>query len=139
MTVALSRARLGLYVLGRRSVFESCYELNEAFSRLIASRRTKLELVVGEMWPTQRGAGEDSPEGTVVMEDVTHLGQYVYEMTVTAVERMKAGGSIAGTDRATILEVPAEETEEAQEEGREGNAEAEDEVGDGERGIAMEL
>jgi len=146
MTVALSRARLGLYVLGRRSVFESCYDLNEAFSRLIASRRTKLELVVGEMWPTQREAGEESPEGTVVMEDVTHLGQYVYEMTVTAVERLKAGGSIAGASGAAIVEVPAEEAEEVQED-REGDAEGEDEGGDGEDeggdgvggAIAMEL
>ncbi|KAF8477576.1 P-loop containing nucleoside triphosphate hydrolase protein [Kalaharituber pfeilii] len=97
MTVALSRARLGLYVLGRRSVFESCYELSEAFSRLIASRSTKLELVVGEMWPTTRKAGEEDPkEGgqTVMMEDVAHLGQYVYEMTVTAVERWKQQGGM---------------------------------------------
>ncbi|RPB23775.1 P-loop containing nucleoside triphosphate hydrolase protein [Terfezia boudieri ATCC MYA-4762] len=143
MTVALSRARLGLYVLGRRTVFESCYELNEVFSRLIASRRTKLELVVGEMWPTQREAGAESPEGTVVMEDVTHLGQYVYEMTVTAVERLKAGGSIAGVIGAATVETPAQEAEEdLLQECSEGDAEREDEGGieDGEGGaIAMEL
>ena len=95
MTVALSRARLGLYVLGRRNVFESCYELSEAFGRLIAGRGTKLELAVGEMWPGQRKAGvveARGGEGTVVMEDVRHMGQFVYEMTVTAVETMKQGG-----------------------------------------------
>lgn len=96
MTVALSRARLGLYVVGRRNVFESCYELSEAFSQLIASRPTKLELVTGEMWPAQRKAGEDPSEGTVVMEDVVHLGQYVYEMTLTAVEKMKQETGILG-------------------------------------------
>lgn len=98
MTVGLSRARLGLYVLGRRAVFESCYELSEAFERLISSRPTKLELVVGEMWPTTRQAGHDSGEGTVMMEDVSHLGQYVYEMTVTAVEQMK-NGRVSGKTR----------------------------------------
>ncbi|KAJ2354635.1 hypothetical protein GGF43_003148, partial [Coemansia sp. RSA 2618] len=37
LTVALSRARLGLYVFGRRSVFESCFELQEVFARLLAN------------------------------------------------------------------------------------------------------
>jgi len=99
---------------------------------------------VGEMWPTQRAVGEESLEGTVVMEDVTHLGQYVYEMTITAVERLKAGGGIAGTagEAATV---------QVQGEGGDGDAEVEGEVegeGDGEEGesvhgeggaIAMEL
>jgi intron-binding protein aquarius len=51
--VAMSRSRLGLYVLGRRSLFESCPEIQETWSKLIANG-DKLELVSGEMWPTQR-------------------------------------------------------------------------------------
>ena len=35
LTVALSRARLGLYILGRRSVFESVFELKPAFDILL--------------------------------------------------------------------------------------------------------
>lgn len=85
MTVALSRARLGLYVLGRREVFESCYELSEAFSRLLEGKSDKLELVTGEMWPTQR---TDATIEGVEMESVEHIGQYVYEMTTTKVESM---------------------------------------------------
>lgn len=89
MTVAFSRARLGLYVLGRREVFESCFELSEAFSRLTATGEGKLELVIGEMWPTERAEGA---EGQVaVMEGVEHLGQFVYEMTLTKVEILKQG------------------------------------------------
>ncbi|OAA56641.1 dead helicases superfamily protein [Niveomyces insectorum RCEF 264] len=53
LTVALSRARLGLYVLGRRAVFEACYELREAFA-LLLRRPDKLTLVTGELWPTTR-------------------------------------------------------------------------------------
>ncbi|KAG0634185.1 P-loop containing nucleoside triphosphate hydrolase protein [Tuber brumale] len=86
MTVALSRARLGLYVVGRREVFESCYELSEAFSRLLENKSDKLEIVTGEMWPTDRR--EKTKEGTE-MENVEHMGQYVYEMTVTKVESMR--------------------------------------------------
>jgi hypothetical protein len=44
--VALSRARLGLYVFGRRSLFANCFELQPAFSRLLA-RPTQVR--VGEL------------------------------------------------------------------------------------------
>ncbi|MCJ1401489.1 hypothetical protein MMC11_004703 [Xylographa trunciseda] len=78
LTVALSRARLGLYILGRREIFESCYELKEAFDRLL-QRPDRLMLVTGELFPTSR-ALTDEVEATE-MTGVEHLGQYVYEMT----------------------------------------------------------
>lgn len=53
LTVALSRARLGLYILGRRDVFENCYELKSAFDILL-QRPDKLTLVTGELFPTSR-------------------------------------------------------------------------------------
>ena len=88
LTVALSRARLGLYVLGRRSVFESVYELRPAFEKLLA-RPANLGLVTGEMFPTAREL-DDDVESTE-MAGVEHLGKYVFEMTKAAVEQMKAG------------------------------------------------
>ena len=78
LTVALSRARLGLYILGRREVFESCYELQPAFN-LLFQRPDKLMLAPGEMFPTTRLVA-DEVHGTP-MEGVEHLGQYVFEMT----------------------------------------------------------
>lgn len=51
--VALSRARLGLYIVGRRRLFESCAEVEPSWSSLMANG-DQLELVSGEMWPTQR-------------------------------------------------------------------------------------
>lgn len=78
MTVALSRARLGLYILGRREVFESCYELTEAFDRLL-SRPDRLMLVPGEVFPTSRDL-HVAAEPTE-MTGVEHLGQYVCNMT----------------------------------------------------------
>ncbi|GAO16420.1 hypothetical protein UVI_02047820 [Ustilaginoidea virens] len=88
MTVAVSRARLGLYVLGRREVFEACPELRPAFD-LLLERSDKLMLVTGEMWPTERRdvEGSTAVEGEVAMESVEHLGQYVFEMTNTKVKR----------------------------------------------------
>ncbi|TGO57319.1 hypothetical protein BCON_0067g00410 [Botryotinia convoluta] len=92
LTVALSRARLGLYILGRRDVFESCFELKQAFDILL-SRPDKLTLSTGEMWPSQRIlANEESLEsvqGEAVMEGVEHLGQYVFEMTNSKIRQLR--------------------------------------------------
>lgn len=100
LTVALSRARLGLYILGRREVFESCFELKPAFD-LLGQRPDKLMLVPGEMFPTSRSLTEEV-EGTP-MEGVEHLGQYVYEMTEAKIKAL-------GEEMTTITEVDATTT-----------------------------
>ncbi|RDW89590.1 DEAD helicase superfamily protein-like protein [Coleophoma cylindrospora] len=107
LTVALSRARLGLYILGRREVFESCFELRQAFD-LILQRPDKLMLVTGELFPSQRILSEE--EGQVVpgetpMEGVEHLGQYVYEMTNAKVQQLRAERGLPETEVTTITEV----------------------------------
>lgn len=88
LTVALSRARLGLYILGRLDVFASCYELKPAFD-LLAKRPNKLMLIPGEMYPTNR-LQADKVEGTP-MENLEHIGQYVFEMTQA---KLKAIGDV---------------------------------------------
>lgn len=92
LTVALSRARLGLYVLGRLDVFASCYELKPAFD-MLTQRPDKLMLVPGEMFPTTR-LQEDEVEGTA-MEGLEHLGQYVFEMTEAKMKAVGANALIA--------------------------------------------
>ncbi len=87
LTVALSRARLGLYILGRREVFESCFELKPAFD-VILRRPDKLSLVSGETYPTQRTVNLETD--ATEMEGVEHLGQYVFEMTQAKVAALKA-------------------------------------------------
>lgn len=91
LTVALSRARLGLYVLGRRSVFESSLELRKAFE-LLFKRPANLSLTVGEMHPAERQL-HDEVEATE-MTGVEHLGQYVHEMTHAKVKMLKEGTGI---------------------------------------------
>lgn len=92
MTVAVSRARLGLYVLGRREVFEACHELRPTFDTLL-QRPDKLMLVTGELWPSDRVLSEEDGsagvEGEVAMESVEHLGQYVFEMTSTRIKQLQ--------------------------------------------------
>ena len=91
LTVALSRARLGLYVLGRREVFETCYELKEAFDRLF-KRPDALMLVQGEVFPTTRLV-DDEVEATE-MVGLEHLGQYVYEMTQAKIKALQGGQEV---------------------------------------------
>ena len=93
LVVALSRARLGLYVFGRRSLFENCLELVTVFTQLTSKAPDgKLELVTGESWPTTGrsayGEAEDQkvhPLSTNVytVEDVTSMGVLVYQMIQT--------------------------------------------------------
>ncbi|EME41849.1 hypothetical protein DOTSEDRAFT_82025 [Dothistroma septosporum NZE10] len=91
LTVALSRARLGLYIFGRREVFESSLELREAFAPLF-EKSDKLSLVTNEMFPASRELNDKAPEGVAEMSGVEHLGQYVFEMTQAKVKALKAGG-----------------------------------------------
>ncbi|KAL7956568.1 P-loop containing nucleoside triphosphate hydrolase protein [Trichoderma compactum] len=118
MTVAFSRARLGLYVLGRREVFEACPELRPAFDVLL-QRPDKLMLVTGELFPTERqSTDEDGPvEGDVVMEGVEHIGQYVFEMTNTRIQQLQA-------EQGVLMDSTIDE---AEEEGQEGYYDEEDE------------
>ena len=89
LTVALSRARLGLYILGRRAVFEAVPELHAAFN-LLFQRPETLRVVTGELHPTTRMLDDDVGEG-VEMTGVEHLGQYVYEMSKAKAEAIKRG------------------------------------------------
>ncbi|KAI5306968.1 hypothetical protein KEM56_006042 [Ascosphaera pollenicola] len=108
LTVALSRARLGLYILGRREVFESCFELKPAFD-ILFRRPDKLEVVPGELSPTKRLLTDDAAGTT--MESVEHIGQYVYEMTQAKLKDMKKRGVVAPADATPADELPEEEFE----------------------------
>ncbi|KAM0334028.1 hypothetical protein ACHAQA_001048 [Verticillium albo-atrum] len=119
--IILSLTRL--YILGRREVFEACYELRQAFEQLL-QRPDKLMLVTGEMWPSQRLLASESGEvpGEACMEGVEHLGQFVYQMTNTRVKQLETERDPAATGLMAIEE--AIEEAPAEEEGGEG---AEDE------------
>lgn len=58
LIVAMSRARLGLYVFCRRSLFEQCYELQPTF-RLLLERPDQLALTLDEVTTfTDRHVGD---------------------------------------------------------------------------------
>jgi len=104
LTVALSRARLGLYILGRRTVFESCHELKQAFSRLLSGRPDKLMVVTGEMYGGVARSVGDKVESTE-MTGVEHIGQYVYEMTKAKIEASSTQGQALAEFRPFDVDV----------------------------------
>jgi len=67
-------------------------ELQQAFDILL-QRPDKLVLVTGELWPSQRVLKDEEGKtvpGEAQMESLEHLGQYVYEMTNTKVQQLRA-------------------------------------------------
>jgi intron-binding protein aquarius len=92
LTVALSRARLGLYIVGRREVFASSYELSPFFD-LIFERPTTLTLVRNEQFPTTRPLnGKVEQDKVMEISDVEQLGKLVVEQTQSKVAMLKTGG-----------------------------------------------
>jgi intron-binding protein aquarius len=80
LVVAVSRARLGLYVFCRQSVFGNCHELRRTMDQFCA-RPAKLQLVKGEHFPTDRLVEEAAPDDILhEVEDVQELGTLVHSM-----------------------------------------------------------
>ena len=92
LTVALSRARLGLYILGRRHLFDSCFEMRPAMEILGQRSHRLLLTTTAEMYPTDRLLVDDGVDA-VEMVGVEHLGRYVSEMTQAKVKAL--GGEVA--------------------------------------------
>jgi intron-binding protein aquarius len=59
LVVAMSRARLGLYVFGRKRLFTNCYELAKTF-QILLQKPTSLALVKNESYgnTTRKVRGE---------------------------------------------------------------------------------
>lgn len=80
LVVAVSRARLGLYVFCHQSLFSNCHELRRTMDQF-GARPSKLQLVKGEHFPTERMVEEDVPKGNLhEVNDVTELGALVHSM-----------------------------------------------------------
>jgi intron-binding protein aquarius len=79
LIVAMSRARLGLYVFCRRRLFENCYELTPTFAKLL-ERPDKLVLVQEERYGAEeRTVNSDHTPllRKFEVQDVLHMAQIV--------------------------------------------------------------
>ena len=80
LIVAVSRARLGLYVFGRNALFKECHELWGTLRHLY-EKPDKLEIITGEYYPSKRKVDDKvSKDKIYQVEDVTDLGSIVFSM-----------------------------------------------------------
>ncbi|KFV10446.1 Intron-binding protein aquarius, partial [Tauraco erythrolophus] len=79
LVVAMSRARLGLYIFARVSLFQNCFELTPAFSQLTA-RPLHLHIVPTERFPTARQSGERPSHQIHVIKNMPQMANFVYNM-----------------------------------------------------------
>ena len=81
LVVAVSRARFGLYVFCRQELFGRCHELKRTFCQF-ENKPSKLHLVLGETYPSERKANEpiENKKSILEIEDVSVLGTLVHNM-----------------------------------------------------------
>nr|XP_033807712.1 RNA helicase aquarius isoform X1 [Geotrypetes seraphini] len=79
LVVAMSRARLGLYIFARVSLFQNCFELTPAFTQLTA-RPLQLYIIPTEYYPTERLNGEMPSYPAQVIKNMPQMANFVYNM-----------------------------------------------------------
>ena len=143
--VAMSRARLGLYIFGRAGLFSNCYELQPTFSQLLA-RPQQLALVPGEHYGhCDREAGAAPPPSQLVsgVEHMAGIVQHMaqqWESAATAWAQTQGEGgahaAAAGAVQQAVQDTapPAEGQQAGEEEGEEQEDAAEDEEGEQQEG-----
>merc|ERR1719402_845002 len=88
LVVAMSRARLGLYVFARVSLFKNCFELQPAFN-ILMKRPMVLHLSPGEARPTTRAASVTIPSPTIIY-DMPMMSKFVADFYQQKVSEIKS-------------------------------------------------
>jgi intron-binding protein aquarius len=108
LVVAMSRARLGLYVFGRKELFKQCYELAPAFKHLLQFP-TKLAVVPTESYPTTDESRKNSDKVTpYLVGDAVAMGTVVNQLALKwQQEQMAAAAAMtAHMQQFVPVEVP---------------------------------
>merc|ERR1719249_150154 len=91
LVVAMSRARLGLYVFARVTLFKNCFELQPAFN-ILTKRPLLLHLCPTEPRPTNRMASVTAPTPMIVY-DMPMMSKFVadfYQQKVSEIKSLQA-------------------------------------------------
>merc|ERR1719376_1416942 len=91
LVVAMSRARLGLYVFARVTLFKNCFELQPAFN-ILTKRPLLLHLCPTETRPTKRVASVTAPTPMIVY-DMPMMSKFVadfYQQKVSEIKSLQA-------------------------------------------------
>jgi intron-binding protein aquarius len=87
LVVAMSRARLGMYIFGRANLFKNCYELQPAFN-LLMNRPLQLHLCQNEVYKTNRMVNVAAPN-PLIMRDMQQMCKFVYDFYANKVSAMQ--------------------------------------------------
>uniref|UniRef100_A0A5F8H4K7 RNA helicase aquarius n=1 Tax=Monodelphis domestica TaxID=13616 RepID=A0A5F8H4K7_MONDO len=85
LVVAMSRARLGLYIFARVSLFQNCFELTPAFNQLTA-RPLHLQIIPTEHFPTTRKNGEKPSHPVQMIKNMPQMANFVYNMYMLMIQ-----------------------------------------------------
>ncbi|KAH7979359.1 hypothetical protein HPB49_009197 [Dermacentor silvarum] len=111
LVVAMSRARLGLYVFARISLFQDCFELGPTFN-LLLQRPTQLWLAPWEVYPTGRPNNVPPQGEPYVITGMTQMAQFVYDFYQQRLDaltaQLKAQKAVYEKPPTTIKESPKE-------------------------------
>ncbi|XP_014252193.1 intron-binding protein aquarius [Cimex lectularius] len=88
LIVALSRARLGLYIFGRASLFFNCFDLRLAMDQL-AQKPLLLEIYPAEPYPSQRATDTPMAEPPDVIPSMSEMATFVYNYYQDRLEKLK--------------------------------------------------
>jgi intron-binding protein aquarius len=88
LIVAMSRARLGLYIFGRIGLFQNCFELGPAL-RLLTCRPNKLVVAPDESFPAIRPFGKAPRTQPMEMNGMSAMHKLVYKMYMDKIEEME--------------------------------------------------
>ncbi|KAH8383163.1 hypothetical protein KR009_007124 [Drosophila setifemur] len=116
LVVAMSRARLGVYVFARVSLFKNCLELQKTF-KLLTERPLQLSLVPNDNYPTDRLT--DYPVGKQsikTIENMSEMAQFVYERYMAKMEELKGTLPTEEELQAIRNELPQEDEDNEAEE-----------------------
>jgi len=113
LIVAMSRARLGLYVFGRVNIFSDCYELTPAFRQLL-KHPTKLHICPNEVVPTTRCV-DVRPQTVKIMDDMPQMSAFVYSFYYDLIEKLTKEQEEV-TKAKNILEAAAQAERDVEEE-----------------------
>lgn len=88
LVVAMSRARLGLYIFARVSLFQNCFELAPSF-KILMQRPQELYLLPHEMYPCTRKWEDEPMNEPYIIYDMPQMAQFVYDFYQQKLEMVK--------------------------------------------------
>lgn len=88
LIVAMSRARLGLYIFGRFNLFCNCLELQTVFD-MLDKRPLQLHLLINEEYPTERELNDQKNGNLKVIKDLDEMTDFVLNFFTEKIEYWK--------------------------------------------------